>query len=281
MIRVDFRPLTQPVGIIRMVAVVITCATFSLASTDVSLAPTPYLVWCIFTWTFCFIFTLLALVLELLEADRRLAGWDDLTAGWAVLQGLMSLSAAIAYPALLRAAPDGRSVGAAVLSWAGVGLYAAEAAVLRLRPRGQTSGFFSTPAGVLKIMETLLGCLILVSLDQALYGPPAVGWCVAVYSLCLVAALLMAALTLTRLAASSPVSFDKLAVGLNALAAAMYVSAAVLWPLFTCGGESACEPGQRSRQVAVTVLTVINCLVYILDAGLSIFTVFFAREASS
>lgn len=285
MIRVDFRTLTQPVGIIRMLAIVTTCATFSLASTNVLRDSTEYWAWCVFTWVFCFVFTFLIVVVELITVDAKVPAWEDLSGGFAILQGLMCFSAAIIYPIIRKGRSNGgRLIAAAVLSWVAFGLYLAEVVLTRLRPRGQTSGFFSTVAGIMKILETVLACLIFVSLDEEHYGRPEVGWCVSVYSLCFIFALLIVVFTLTGLAARLPLSFDKLAVGYNALAAAMYVTAMVLWPLYSCrAAGSLCDLNaeRKSRQVAVTTLTVLNCVVYILDTAYSIVTVFFARNPLS
>lgn len=285
MIRVDFRTLTKPLGIVRILAVVTTCATFSLASTNILQDSPEYWAWCMFTWIFCFIFTFLILVLELITFDTKVPAWDDLSGGFAILQGLMCFSAAIIYPIIRKARSNGgRLIAAAVLSWAAFALYVAEVVVTRLRPRGQTSGFFSTVAGIMKIMETVLACLIFVSLDAEHFGRPEVDWCVSVYSLCFIFALLIEVFTLTRLAARLPFSFDKVAVGYNALAAVMYITAMVLWPLYSCRtAASRCNinTDQKNRQVAVTTLTVLNCVVYILDTAYSILTVFFARNPLS
>lgn len=281
MIRVNFRTLTQPVGIIRILAVVITCATFSLASTHILGHSPTYWAWCMFTWIFCFVVTFLILVVELIGVDTKVPAWDDLSAGFAILQGLMCLSAAIIYSIIIsKDVIDNRLIAATVLSWPAFVLYAAEVVLTHLRPRGETSGFFSTIAGIMKIVEMVLACLIFTSLDNEHYGRPEVGWCVAVYSLCFIFALLIVVFTLTRLTALLPFSFDKLTVGYNALAAAMYITAMVLWPLSTCKATG-CEPDVKNRQVAVTTLTVLNCVVYILDTAYSILTVFFARDSLS
>lgn len=290
MIRVDIQTLTKPVGMIRILAVVITCATFSIASTrlpstgniqeeDNDPGPTVYWAWCLFTWVFCFVVTFVILVVELITVDTKVSAWDDLSAGFAILQALMCFSAAVIYPVITQFV-DGRPIAAAVLSWPAFILYVAEVIVTRQRPQGETSGFFSTVAGIMKIMETVLACLIFTALDGRQYNRPEVGWCVAVYSLCFIFALLILVFTLTRLTTYLPFSFDKLVVGYNALAAVMYITAMVVWPLFTCKFTD-CDFDMWNRQVAVTTLTVLNCVVYILDTVYSIMTVFFARNTVS
>ncbi|XP_075879679.1 myeloid-associated differentiation marker homolog [Nelusetta ayraudi] len=267
---VNFRTLIQPMGIIRILAVVLTCSTFSLASTYILRNALTYWAWCMFTWIFCFVVTFLILVVELIGVNTKVPTWDDLSAGFAILQGLMCLSAAMIYSIISTDETDNRLIAATVLSWPAFVLYVAEVVLTQLRPSGETSGFFSTIAGIMKIVEMVLACLILTSLDDEHYGRPEVGWCVAVYSLCFIFALLIVVFTLTRLTARLPFSFDKLMVGYNALAAVMYITAMVLWPLSTCEAT-----GCEYKQVAVTTLTVLNCVVYILDTAYSIFIVFF------
>lgn len=269
---VDFRSITQPVGIMRIFAVVLTCMTFSFAASAGSCSSS-YWAWCMFTWCFCCFFTLLILVLEFTTVSSKVPWWDDLIAGFAILAGLMCLTASIIYPILVARQKCHRQIGAAVVSWICFGVYAAEVVVTRLRPRGQTSGFLSTPPGIMKMLEILITCLIFASLEKSLYGHPELNWCVAVFSLCFIFAMLIIVLTVGQLTTYCPISFDKIVVVYNALAAAMYITALVIWPLYSFKGNA--QP--HDKNVAVTILTVLNCIVYILDTAYSIRTVFFAR----
>lgn len=272
MARVDFHSITQPVGIMRIFAVVLTCMTFSFAASAGSCSSS-YWAWCMFTWCFCCFFTLLILVLEFATVSSKVPWWDDLTAGFAILAGLMCLTASITYPVLITSKKCHRQIGAAVVSWICFGVYVAEVVITRLRPRGQTSGFLSTLAGIMKMLEILLTCLIFASLDETIYGLPGLKWCVAVFSLCFIFAILIIVLTVGQLTTYCPISFDKIVVVYNALAAVMYITAVVIWPLYSFKEKA----GAHDKKVAVTTLTVLNCIVYILDTAHSIRTVFFAR----
>lgn len=274
MARVDFHSITQPVGIMRIFTVVLTCLTFSLAASAGSCSSS-YWAWCMFTWCFCCFFTLLILILEFATVSSRVSWWDDLTAGFAILASLMCLTASIIYPILITRNKCHREIGTAVVSWVCFGVYIAEVVITRLRPREQTSRFLSTVAGIMKMLEILLTCLIFASLEKSLYGLPGLKWCVAVFSLCFIFAMLIIVLTVGQLSAYCPISFDKIVVVYNALAAAMYLTAVVIWPLYSFKGNA------DDRKVAVTILTVLNCIVYIIDTAYSIRIVFFARGSMS
>lgn len=286
MIRVDFGTLLRPVTIIRILAAVVTCATFSLASTNVLQSSEEYWALCMFTWVFCFASTLAVVAAELATLNAKVPAWDDLNAGLALLQGLLCLSAAIVYSVIEVRSHDDRLTMATVISWVAPALYAAEAAWMWLRLHRQTATglFFFTPPGAAKILELLLACLIFASLDEQHYGGPEVAWCVAVYALGFILVLLVAGLKVARLDTRLPFSVDALAAGCNGLAAVAYVTAAVMWPLFSCKtAASRCDAGseQNNRQVVVTALTVLSGVVYILDTAYSVLTIFCARDPLS
>lgn len=230
-----------------------------------------------FTWCFCCFFTLLVLVLEFATVSSKVPWWDDLTAGFTILAGLMCLTASIIYPILTTNRKCHRQIGAAVVSWVCFGVYVSEVVVTRLRPRGQTSGFLSTLPGIMKMLEILVTCLIFTSLDETLYRLPGLKWCVAVFSLCFIFAMLIIVLTVGQLTTYCPISFDKIVVVYNALAAVMYITAVVIWPLYSFKRSDR----EHDKKVAVTILTVLNCVIYILDTAYSIRTVFFARVSLS
>lgn len=276
MASMDFHSITQPVGIMRIFAVVLACLTFSLAASAGNCSSS-YWAWCMFTWCFCCFFTLLILILEFATVSSKVPCWDDLTAGFAILAGLMCLTASIIYPILTTRNICHRQVGAAVVSWVCFAVFVAEVVITRLRPRGQTSGFLSTLPGIMKMLEVLLTCLIFASLEKSLYGHPGLNWCVAVFSLCFIFAMLIIVLTVGQLTAFCPISFDKIVVVYNALATTMYITAVVIWPLYSFQ----VDVGTHDNKAAVTTLAVLNCIVYILDTAYSIRTVFFARASIS
>lgn len=279
MVAVDFRSVAQPVGILRTIATILTCLTFILVAT-VGHISSPYWAWCMFTWCFCFFFTLLILILEFTRLNSKLPlAWDDFTTAFALLAGLMCFSSSIIYPVFFTCANCPRQIGASVVSWICFGVYTAEVLWTRLHPRGENIGFLSTIAGIMKLLEAFFACLIFTSLETSQYHSPGLQWCVAVYSLCFTFAILIILLTVGQMTLIFPFSFDKMVVIHNIVAAVMYVTAVVVWPLFSfrnnprpseCG--SLCS---WDKLVVVTFMSVANCVVYILDSAYSIRMVFF------
>ncbi|KAF1379389.1 hypothetical protein PFLUV_G00175560 [Perca fluviatilis] len=280
MVGVDLRALTQPVGIMRIMATILACLCFSLVAT-VGHVPSPYWAWCMFTWCFCCFFSLLILILEFTTVNAKLPfAWDDFTTAFAMLASLMCLAVSIIYPTFFTCKTCHRQIGASVVSWVCFGVYVGEVALTRLRPSGQVSGFLSTLPGIMKMLETFLACLIFTSLEKSQFNSttPGLQWCVAVYSLCFIFAILIILLTITQLTSFFPFSFDKIVIVYNILAAVMYLTAMVIWPLYSfrnnerpssCGHTCAWD-----KLVVVTFMTIFNVIVYTLDTAYSIRLVF-------
>ncbi|XP_051905385.1 myeloid-associated differentiation marker-like [Hippocampus zosterae] len=274
MIHVDVHSLTQPVGILRLMAAILTCVCFSLVA-SAGYVPSPYWAWCMFTWCFCFFFTLLILILEFTTFSAKLPfAWDDFTTAFAMLASLMCLAACVIYPTFFTCAVCYRQIGASVVSCVCCGLYVGEVTLNRLRPSGQIRGFLSTPPGMMKMLETFLACLIFTSLEESQYGhSPELQWCVAVYSLCFILAMLVILITVGQLTSLLPF-FDKMVIVYDILAAVMYLTAMLIWPLFSfrnnrrpanCGYLCSWD-----KLVMVTLMTILNFCVYVLDSVYSI-----------
>lgn len=282
MVTVDLQSITQPIGILRIIASVLTFICFVLVAT-VGHSASPYWAWCMFAWFFCFFFTLLILIVEFTMVSTKLPfAWDDFTAAFAILAGLLCISTSIIYPTFFACNACSRQIGASVVSWCCVGVYASEVVLTRLRPSGQSSGFLSTLPGIMKMLETFVACLIFMSLETTQYVHfPGLQWCVAVYSLCFIFSILIVSLTLAQLTFYFPASFDKVATVYNVVAAVMYLTAMVIWPLYvfrnnrrptTCG--KLCN---WDKLVLVSIMTIFNFIVYTLDAAYSIRLVFCVR----
>lgn len=281
MVRVDFHSVTQPVGILRTIAAILTCLTFILVAT-VGHSSSSYWAWCMFTWCFCFFITFLILILEFTTLYTKLPlAWDDFTAAFAMLATLMCLASSIIYPVFFTCKTCHRQIGASVVSWVCFGVYAGEVVLTYLRPRGQTIGFLSTVPGIMKMLEAFFACLIFTSLETSQFHSPGLKWCVAVYSLCFIFTLVIILLTIGQLTLLFPFSFDKLVVIQNILAAVMYLTAMVIWPLYSFqnnSGSSVCGSLCRSKLIVITFMTVINSIVYTLDSAYSLRLVFLVRN---
>ncbi|XP_034535265.1 myeloid-associated differentiation marker-like [Notolabrus celidotus] len=279
---VDVRALTQPVGVMRVMASFLTCMCFSLVA-SVGYLNSPYWAWCMFTWCFCFFFTLLILVLEFTSISSKLPfAWEDFTTAFAMLASLMCLAASIIYPVFFTCKTCHRQIGASVVSWVCFAVYTGEVVLTRLRPSGEHIGFLSTPPGIMKMLETFLACLIFTSLEAGHYSHSSgLQWCIAVFSLCFIFNILIILLTTGRLTSFSPLPFDKLVIVYNVLAAAVYLTAVVLWPLYSFKTKRPANCGSLcswDKLVMVSLMTILNFLVYTLDCVFSIRLVFCVRS---
>lgn len=277
----DFHSLTRPAGIMRMVSIILTCVTFILVAT-VGRVGSPYWAWCMFTWCFCFFFSLLIVILEITAVSSKLPlAWDDFTAAFAILASLMLLTTSIIYPTFFSCKSCDRQIGATVVSWVCFGLYAAEVVLTRLRPSGQTSGFLSTLPGIMKMLEAFLACIIFTSLEHGEYSS-ALKWCLAVYSLCFIFAIIIILLSTGKLTLFFPFPFDPLAVAYNISSAVMYMTAVVMWPLESFNNST--RPSNCGHHcnwdklVVVTFMTILNFIVYTLDSVYSVYIVFFVNS---
>lgn len=281
MLHVDFRTLIQPVGIVRMLEVVLTCICFALAaSAGVPDNSVSHWAWCMFCWCFCCFTTLLILILEFTSLNTKVPiSWEDFTMAFAMLATLMMFTISIIFPTFFAFPSCPRKIGASTLSWMCFGLYAGEVWLIHKKP-GEISGFLSTVPGLLKILETFVSCIIFMSLSPAEYKNPGMEWCVAVYSICFIFSLLIILLTIARLLHVFPFSFDKAVITFNILAVAMYATAVVVWPLYAFKNSSrpdTCNHCPWADLVVVTFMTVINFLVYTGDMAYSVKIVFFTH----
>lgn len=286
MIAVDFRSLKQPVGILRILATILACISFSLVA-SVEYINNSYWSWCMFTWCFCFIVTFLIVIIEFTTLHTKAPfGWEDFTTAFAMLATLMFFAASIIYSVFFTCrglAANGpqchRQIGASVVSWVSMLVYAAEVFLTRLKPRGENIGFLSTIPGIMKMLETFIACIIFTSMEQSQYlKKPELEWCVSVYSLCFIFGIGIIAICTAQLTTYSPFSFEIVVIVYNIMAALMYISAMVLWPLYSFHNPKPPNCGflcSWDKLVVITIMTIFNVIIYILDSAYSIYLVFF------
>ncbi|XP_030646752.1 myeloid-associated differentiation marker-like [Chanos chanos] len=278
MVTVDTSSLTVPVGILRIVEVVLSCVTFSLVA-SAGHVNSSYWAWCMFTWCFCCFVTLIIIILELTSLSARAPiSWNDFTTAFAMLATLMVLSASVIYSVFISRSASGKNIAAAVISFLCFLAYAVEVSWTRARP-GEISGFLATVPGLLKVVETFVACIIFISLGSIGHGAyssyPGLQWCVAVYSICFIFALIIIILTIGRMLPLLPFPFDKVLTGYNVLAVLMYMTAVVIWPLYSYENNA-----KRSNDWAVvTAMTCVNLIAYIVDTIYSVRLVFFITPA--
>ncbi|XP_009500643.2 myeloid-associated differentiation marker homolog [Phalacrocorax carbo] len=276
-VTVNLRTVTSRVGIARLFAVVLSCIAFSLVASTRHFQ-SHYGTWCMFTWCFCFAVTLLVLVLELLGLYPRLPlSWDDFTSAFSVLAALMVFTTSVVFPSTFISSPCNNSTCAlqavaTVASCLCFLAYALEVGLTRTKP-GDISSFLSTVPGLLKVFEAYVACLIFSLLDMSMLAThdtkAGLQWCVAVYSICFIITLIIIIFTIGRCLAYMPCPLEKMLVGYNALALVMYITATVLWPLYSfrqtsrpnlCGTDCWWD-----KHLGVTFLTIFNLIAYLVD----------------
>ncbi|XP_065539809.1 myeloid-associated differentiation marker-like [Lathamus discolor] len=269
---VNLRAVTSWVGIARLFAVVLSCIAFSLVASTRDFGD-PYGTWCMFTWCLCFAVTLLVVLLELLELYPKLPlSWDDFTSAFSMLATLMVFTTSVVFPSTYISSPCSsskcaRQAVATTVSCLCFLAYAIEVGLTRAKP-GDISSFLSTVPGLLKVFEAYVACLIFSLLDT-FSSEAGLQWCVAVYSICFIVTLLIIIFTIGRCLTYIPCPLEKMLVVYNALALMMYITATILWPLYSFRGRSRPESCGRNcpwnKHLGVTFLTIFNLIAYLVD----------------
>ncbi|KAG6937591.1 myeloid-associated differentiation marker -like protein [Chelydra serpentina] len=288
-VELNFRSLITPVGIIRFFEIFLSCTAFSLVAASSHYQGT-YGAWCMFTWCFCFVVSVLIVVLELSSFSEKLPlSWDDFTSAFAMLAALMIFTSSIMYPSTFIAGACFGSkcayqAAATAMSCICFIAYAIEVGLTRARP-GDISSFLTTVPGLLKVFEAYVACLIfsLVSHPLPYKTEPGQQWCIAVYSICFIVTLLIIILTIGRCLTYIPFPLEKVLVGYNAFAVLLYLTAAIIWPIFNFRGNprpNSCDSScPWNRLLGVTFLTFFNLIAYIVDLVYSSKMVFVTRTA--
>ncbi|XP_010998496.3 myeloid-associated differentiation marker-like protein 2 [Camelus dromedarius] len=281
--------VTSPVGTARALQLAFGCTTFSLVAHRGGFAGVQG-TFCMAAWGFCFALSVLVVACELtrLHSCLRLS-WGNFTAAFAMLATLLSATAAVIYPLYFTRLecppePEGctaRDFRLAASVFAGLLFlaYATEVALTRARP-GQVASYMATVSGLLKIVQAFVACIIFGALvHDSRYGRyMATQWCVAVYSLCFLATVAVVALSVMGHTGNLGCPFDRVVVMYTFLAVLLYLSAAVIWPVF-CFDPKYGEPRRPpdcptgscpwDSQLVVATFTYVNLLLYVADLAYS------------
>ncbi|XP_073427262.1 myeloid-associated differentiation marker [Dendrobates tinctorius] len=279
--------LKSPVGIVRILAAIFACVTFSLVAHSGR--------WsgrvgdlCMFSWCFCFVVTVIVLVVEFAGVQNRMpVSWKNFPITFAMFAVLMCLSASIIYPLYFL---EDRSYGsskrtyeivATVFSCLTTLTYIIEVSLTRAQP-GEVTGYMATVPGLLKVIESYIACVIFVFIsDPPLYeSHDALKWCLSVYCICFILSILVIILCVGECTSWLPCAFEKFLSAYALLAVLFYASALIIWPIFQFdskhGGYTRRPDICRSssgklglcnydKAVAIAVLTAFNLLVYVGD----------------
>lgn len=270
-------------GIARMIQIVLGCTTMSLVAHQAGFSAS-YGTFCMFVWCFCFAVSLVIFAMDVTRLHGCMPiSWDNFTVAFAMLATLMYITASVIYPVYflqavcteLRCEERNYRIAVTVCSSICSFAYAAEVLLTRAKP-GHVVGYMSTVSGLLKIAQGFVACIIFGALanDGGFNRYVATQYCVAIYSLCFSVTVLVVVLTVSGKTSWVRFSFDRFVVIYTFFAVLLYISVAVIWPIFCFDlryGHPRRPPdclrgkcGWDSR-VVVAVFTYVNLIFYLID----------------
>ncbi|XP_053308451.1 myeloid-associated differentiation marker [Spea bombifrons] len=274
----------SPVVIVRILAAIFACVTFSLIAHK-GLYGGSVGDLCMFSWCFCFAVTVIILIVEFAGVQNRMpVSWRNFPITFAMFAVLMCLSATIIYPVrfleMTRYSSEHRTyqIVAIVFSCLTTLAYIIEVSLTRAKP-GEVTGYMATTPGLLKVIESYVACIIFVFIsDPPLYDRhEALKWCLAVYCICFILSVVVIILCVGECTGWLPCAFNKFLTGYALLAAILYATAMIIWPIYqfdkkygTPHRPGGCGNLSRGicpwdKMVAIAILTAINLVAYILD----------------
>ncbi|KAL4617898.1 myeloid-associated differentiation marker-like protein 2-like [Arapaima gigas] len=208
-------------------------------------------------------------------------GWDDFTCGMTMLCSLMMLSASFMYTFQYACQTCIIAIACAVFSFAGVTVYVVHAVMAKLKC---PSGFLSNMPGFLRVMEAFVANIILSSVASYFldvgpeYRPPGMIWCSLIYSVCLPVTVVIILLKMIKFFNMVCCALDKFELIFNVVSVIMYLSASIVWSLYGYyyyKHSHKVSWGQYHlvKVTTVTVMTIINLILYTVDLAYSIIAV--------
>lgn len=267
----------------RVAALVFTCVAFSVAAHGGHLWG-GMSGWCMFCWVFSFVGTLLVLIVEVLGLQTRVpVSWNNFPVTLGCYAGLLCLSASVIFPLyFLKDSTHGQTrdyrIASSIFSCLATVAYLVEVSLARARP-GEVAGYMATVPGLLKVCETFVASVIFAFIsDPVSYDRhPALKWCMAVYCICFVISAAIVVLCVGECTGWLPFPFARFLSAYAMLAAVMYVTATIVWPIYQFDSKHSPYSQRQSycqnttglcpwdKLVAVAVLTALNFLIYLAD----------------
>lgn len=257
---------------VRLAALLFTCVAFSVAGHGASIYG-GMADWCIFCWAFSFACTLLILLVEQLGLQARIpVSWSNFPITVACYAALLCLSASVILPVFflrqqqwMTAEQRRFRITSTVFSCLAAVAYVWEVSLTRAKP-GETAGYMATVPGLLKVCQTFLACIIFILISEPISynSHAALEWCMAVYCICFMVSMVVVILCVGECTGFLPFPFSKFLSAYGLLAFIMYLSAVILWPIFTFDKKYH-QRGDDSRRIGVAALTAVNLLLYLAD----------------
>ncbi|XDV47981.1 hypothetical protein PO909_017508 [Leuciscus waleckii] len=242
----------------------------------------PYGMWCEFVWVFGLIVAVVIFVVEkclfniLIEGLVLKHKWDDLSCGLTLLSALMVLSASLIYCTVFVCATCIADMICAIFSILACVVYVLDGVKLKLKC---PEGYLSRVRGILRFTQALVACLLFTAVYSCFKGvetrlPGGLIWCILVYVVCFVPTLLV---ILTHLQKCVNIlkccDLNMLELVFDAVAVALYVSAAIIWPVFGYKNYRRDNKTHEHRihdLNLVTIMTYVNLGLYIADLVLTL-----------
>ncbi|XP_077075401.1 myeloid-associated differentiation marker-like protein 2 [Siphateles boraxobius] len=241
----------------------------------------PYGIWCEFVWVFGLIVAVVIFVVEKCLVDKLIETfvlkhtWDDLSCGLTLLSSLMLLSASLIYCTVFVCATCIADMICAIFSILACVVYLLDGVMLKLKC---PEGYLSRVRGILRFTQALVACLLFTAVYSCFKGvenrlPAGLIWCILVYVVCFPTVVVI----LTHLQKCVDLlkccDLNKLELVFDAVAVALYVSAAIIWPVFGYKNyrrDSLTHENRIHDLNLVTVMTYVNLGLYVADLVLTL-----------
>ncbi|KAK7123334.1 hypothetical protein R3I93_021678 [Phoxinus phoxinus] len=231
-----------------------------------------YWIYCMVIWGLCPVITLVITILEMFLIHKLLGlcmDWDDFSTGMAMMSSLCTFSCTVMFANfyICRKCIWGWMV--TILSAVCCALYCIETFKDKCDSTRSATYVAALP-GFIKILEAFVACVILISLIGYV-GKPALLWCIVAYAVPLPLTLLLIITNiLTKIKNCLPFSIDRLTMLFLIISVLLYISAAILWPIYSFRGNPRPKdcPGHScvwGIQFVVTFMTYVNLGLYIID----------------
>ncbi|XP_019939575.1 myeloid-associated differentiation marker-like [Paralichthys olivaceus] len=289
----DTKDLTSPLFLVRTWEVLSSCATFSLVSsleynelnknTSQGKEFIPFNTFCMFTWCFFFILTLLIHIVSALQFHRLIpVSWKNLIVTVAVLGALMSLGACIFLSSIIvdykMVSP--LSVAAVVCSSLTFLAYFSESYILCTQAKEQR-GYMGSMPGILKIFQLWGGCQMSPLVHWVLSMPPTLvpqfPWelwvTIITYAVCTLTCAVTLIVILGDCTGRCLLPFDKCMTGFSLTGVLLYmVSTAICFTEILQLREPGKSIPNKGSQLFIlqTFVTSVTLLAYTLDTAFSI-----------
>lgn len=272
--------ILSPIGAVHLTQLALGCAIVALVAHRAGYS-TPYGLLCMAVWCACFALSAIIFILDVTRLRSYLpVSWDDLTVTLAASSSLVYLMASVLYPTYFVSSEcpyndcEVRNFRIAVTtcSWVAFLVYGAEVFLSRAKP-GRPAAYMATPSGLLKVAQVFVGCAIFATRSEfSLHG--ATIYCAAVFGACLAFTSLMVAFKVCGRSFPLRAPSDRLVTLYAFTAVLLYLSAAVVWPIFSFDRKygtpirpQGCPRGKCAwdGQLVVAVFCFVNLALYIAD----------------